>query len=444
MRYVLSRPAAGGGSLLCLAYVALVAGTALPAGGASAATVRVMNCHDSGAGSLRSAVAGANSGDTIDLSRLGCRKIVLTSGAIDITQPDLSLVGPGRTGLVLDGNDAAPVLVHDSEPQATPGTLLVKSMTLANGNGRCVVAFGKLDLIGADVHHCAGGGVFADVLRLVDSRLFSNHAPDDNGGGASARSLSAVHSHVWNNSAIEGGGLWSAADASLSYSSVSQNRSIGYGGGIYVPYGNLLVNKSTVSNNQASDIYTGRGGGAWAREAYVYDSTFSGNVANSASALLAWDYVRIANSTIAFNRETQTDPSAGGAVVVHRFELAINPTPAAFVPRAPYDIDSSIIARNQTNGMPGKDLGPDWSVAGANNLIERATIPLPADTLSANPLLGPLADNGGPTRTHALRSGSPAIDRGSNARNRQYDQRGPGFLRLRGRAPDLGAVESGN
>jgi len=437
MRQILFRSAARGGSLVSLLSVALLASAALPASTASAATVRVLNCHDSGAGSLRGAVASANSGDTIDLTRLSCRKIVLTSGEIHIAQQDLSLIGPGRSGLVLDGNNASRVLMHDS---ATPGTLVVKSTTIALGNGGCVVSLGNLDLISSDVHHCVGGGAFADMhLRLIDSRLYSNVAPDGIGGGASAQSLSAVHSRIWNNSAAEGGGLW-GLDVSLSYSSVSQNRSIGAGGGIYA-FGTLLVNKSTVSNNQASDVGTGQGGGAWGREVSVYDSTFSGNVATSASALLAWNQVRIANSTIVFNRETQTDPTIGGAVVVHRLEGLATPAPAVGVPQALYTIDSSIIARNQTNGMAGNDLGPDYSVAGANNLIERAIIPLPADTLSANPRLAPLLDNGGPTRTHALLSSSPVIDRGNNHRNRQYDQRGPGFLRVKGMAPDIGAVE---
>lgn len=439
MHHVLSRSIAGRGSLACLVSLVLIAGV-LPAGRANAATVRVVNCNDSGAGSLRGTVASALSGDIIDLTRLSCPKIVLTSGPIGITQENLSLIGPGRSKLVLDGNNASPVLVHDS---ASPGLLVVKSMAIANGNGRCLVSFGNLDLIGTDVHHCVGGGVFTgEHLRLIDSRVYSNNAPGDDGGGAAAQSLSVYRSSVWNNSAAEGGGLWSATDASISYSSVSQNRSISYGAGIRVPYGNLLVNKSTVSNNQASDIYTGRGGGAWAREVYVVDSTFSGNVANSASALLAWDYVRITNSTIVFNRETQTNPTLGGAVVVHHFELGTNPAPAAVVTQALYNINSSIIARNQTNGMPGRDVGPDYSVSGANNLIERASIPLPADTISANPMLAPLANNGGPTKTHALQSGSPAIDRGNNRRNRQYDQRGPGFVRVNGGAADIGAFES--
>jgi hypothetical protein len=442
MHHVFFRSIAASGSLASLMPLALMAGASLPASEARAATVPVVNCRDSGAGSLRGAVASARSGDTIDLTKLGCRKIVLTSGPIDIPQQYLSLIGSGRANTVLDGNNAGSVLMHGREGMG-PGTLVVKSMTLANGNGRCVVSMGNLDLISSDVHHCSGGGAFADLhLRLIDSRLYSNHAPGEYGygGGAAARSLRAVSSQVWNNSATEGGGLWSATDASLSYSSVSQNRSVGAGGGVYA-IGNLLVNKSTISTNRATGVDSGHGGGARGNEVAVYDSTFSGNVANYASAVFARGSVEIANSTIVENRETQAVPPTAGAVFVYSLSGDYFPPPTPIGDRGPYTINSSIIARNQANGMPGNDLGPYYWVAGANNIIERATILLPADTLSANPLLDPLADNGGPTKTHALRSASPAIDRGNNRRNRQYDQRGPDFMRIKGVAPDIGAFE---
>jgi hypothetical protein len=66
----------------------------------------------------------------------------------------------------------------------------------------------------------------------------------------------------------------------------------------------------------------------------------------------------------------------------------------------------------------------------------------PADTIViADPRVAPLADNGGPTRTHMLLSDSPALDRGSNVLGREYDQRGPGFSRVKGAAADIGSVE---
>ena len=82
MRHILSRSVAGGGSLASLVSLALMTSAALPVSTASAATIHVMNCNDSGVGSLRGSVASALSGDTIDLTRLRCSRIVLTSGEI--------------------------------------------------------------------------------------------------------------------------------------------------------------------------------------------------------------------------------------------------------------------------------------------------------------------------------------------------------------------------
>jgi hypothetical protein len=81
-------------------------------------------------------------------------------------------------------------------------------------------------------------------------------------------------------------------------------------------------------------------------------------------------------------------------------------------------------------------------VTGSHDLVGSSSLSMPADTLfSDTPGLGPLALNGGPTRTHAVLSGSLLIDRGNNVLNRIYDQRGEPFARVRGPAADIGAFE---
>jgi hypothetical protein len=62
--------------------------------------------------------------------------------------------------------------------------------------------------------------------------------------------------------------------------------------------------------------------------------------------------------------------------------------------------------------------------------------------LNVDPRLGPLADNGGPTRTHALLPDSPALDAGTNPGALPTDQRGPGFFRTSGPRPDIGSFEA--
>ena len=86
-------------------------------------------------------------------------------------------------------------------------------------------------------------------------------------------------------------------------------------------------------------------------------------------------------------------------------------------------------------------LSPDHTSMLSDILGRRARIPVPPDTISADPRLAPLAEYGGPTRTHLLLSDSPAINRGSNLLNRAYDQRGPEFPRVKGAFPDIGAIE---
>jgi hypothetical protein len=65
----------------------------------------------------------------------------------------------------------------------------------------------------------------------------------------------------------------------------------------------------------------------------------------------------------------------------------------------------------------------------------------PTDLLGVDPLLGPLQDNGGPTFTHALPPGSPAIDAGDNTDAPDFDQRGDGFPRIVNYVIDIGAFE---
>jgi hypothetical protein len=67
----------------------------------------------------------------------------------------------------------------------------------------------------------------------------------------------------------------------------------------------------------------------------------------------------------------------------------------------------------------------------------------PGDQVNTDPLLGPLQDNGGPTFTHALLKGSPAIDAGDPSFTPPpfYDQRGLGFDRVVNGRIDIGSFE---
>src|SRR5204863_3800632 len=90
--------------------------------------------------------------------------------------------------------------------------------------------------------------------------------------------------------------------------------------------------------------------------------------------------------------------------------------------------------------------GPDFSGAVTANFSllsnsSGATITGSNNLLNVDPLLAPLADNGGPTLTHQPLAGSPLIDKGSNPANLANDQRGAGYPRILNGLPDIGSFE---
>jgi hypothetical protein len=107
-------------------------------------------------------------------------------------------------------------------------------------------------------------------------------------------------------------------------------------------------------------------------------------------------------------------------------------------------LHSSIVYGN-TGGSGAADIEDPFAITidGHANLVGvvGAQVALPPDTLHVDPLLAPLAYYGGPTRTHALAAGSPAVDTGSNNANLARDQRGEAFPRVYGASADIGAFE---
>jgi hypothetical protein len=160
----------------------------------------------------------------------------------------------------------------------------------------------------------------------------------------------------------------------------------------------------------------------------LVNSTISGNQATQGGVggLLAESGpLALYNSTIAFN----SGSNCGGVLSYHSVIA-----------------QSSIIANNVTTLSSGgltADLyikGSGNNLTGSHNLIISSNLGLP-DTLTSDPRLVPLANHGGPTRTHALSSNSPAIDKGNNVLPISTDQRGTGFAREVGAAADIGAYE---
>lgn len=230
-----------------------------------------------------------------------------------------------------------------------------------------------------------------------------------------------------------GGGALVIGDSTTSYSNIAYNKAFGngYGGGLRLAGPTNTIASSTVSGN----LSYGTGGGVEALAAgsgtafKLYNSTISRNEA----ALIGGLYLRSAdvklfNSTIAFNTAlSATNYSPGVQLSALTGAVAAN-------------LQSTLISNNAATTGTQNDLsilenganhvtfnGGSPSSSPAHNLVyATAILKLPTDTkIGFCPFLGPLRDNGGLTRTHALMSNSPAIDKGSDSSlSALYDQRG--------------------
>lgn len=398
-------------------------------------TLQVTNCADDDSpGSLRTVIQLASSGDTVDLSQLGCGHISLNQGALKIELDELTLRGPGAGQLTLDGLDHDRILLHPAS-----GSLTIEDLTIANGRfeavdndigfGGCVATGATLRLRNVVIRDCTavgvgayGGAVLSGFLSMIDSTITGSTAFGDHptngtaayGGGAFSYGVDILDSTISGNSAI------GTDNAPLSHWEIA--------GGLFVARNGGSIERTTISDNFAIRF---AGGLTQEGDLTLRNSTISGNVTEQDDGgglrVRQFTSVQIDNTTITGNHAG----SNGGGV-----SFIDNALPAA--------INSSIIAGNSAT-MSGADLNSTrpMNLPGSNNLIQHVSVGLtiPADTLQDDPQLGPLADNGGRTRTHALSPGSPAVNRGSNPQNRTTDQRGKGYAREVDGSADIGAFE---
>jgi CSLREA domain-containing protein len=279
-----------------------------------------------------------------------------------------------------------------------------------------------------------GGGIKADAATLSGSTVSGNHS--NIGGGLAAGQGTLTTSIVSGNSASDGGGGINATTLTLTRSAVSGNSASGTGGGIFAD--TVTLTGSTVSGNNAGN----NGGGIFTGTATLTASTVSGNHANTGDGggIHANTTATLTNSTVSGNSAA----GGGGGIWAAGLTL-LNDTVTdnsahvgggLFLPAGgASNVKNSIIAGNLVD-LTGA--GPDVSGAftsGGHNLVGDGTgatgftngtsgdlVGTAADPI--DPRLAPLADNGGPTRTHALLAGSPAIDDGDSTGAPATDQRG--------------------
>ncbi len=339
--------------------------------------------------------------DTIDLG----------GQVFTLTVVDNTLGGPnGLPAVLLDGGSTLTIRNGTIERAATAPPLRLilvlagASLTLESLG----LQGGLLDVTSTPIQ---GAAILNSGTLLVTGARFSGNRAYPGQGGAieNQGALHIVGSTFWDNSASFGGAIFNNAALSITGSTFRQSFAEFEGGAI--------VNNATVS--------------------VIRNSTFSENEALRGGAIYnEWSIGAISNSTFAFNRAGPLGSSGGG---IH------NSGGAEIL-----ELAGNIFARSSGGGRP--DLSNSGVLASASDNVigigELSGIP---DGVNGNqvgslaspldPLLGPLADNGGPTLTHALLAGSPAIDRGSNPAGLTWDQRGAGFARVSGARADAGAFE---
>ncbi len=236
--------------------------------------------------------------------------------------------------------------------------------------------------------------------------------------------------------AINGGGVDRVINVLLNSTLTASGLTIanglvgGSGGGILNSNGTLNLSSATVTNNETTGSFGGgiaNAGGA--AVANLTNVTLSGNraVTDSGGFDNAAATANLNSVTISGNTADSDQNLGGTAGGIYELSGTVN-------------LRNTIVAGN-TDNSPGPGNAPDCDgtpTSEGNNLIGDLTqcefTATGGDKTNANPLLGPLADNGGSTFTHALLAGSPAID-GAGPGAPPTDQRGAP------RSSDIGAYE---
>jgi hypothetical protein len=344
----------------------------------------VINTNDSGEGSLRQAILNANAiagDDTISFANLFTDAtpdtITLTSGEFGINS-NLTLVGTGANLLTLSGNNASRVFNISS------GIVGMDGVTIANGNSGG-----------------AGGGI------------------SNNG------TLTLTNSTVRNNTSLAGGGIANYGTLTTNNSTISGNAATNFEGGGIANYGTLTASNTTFSSNAGS-----YGGGIYnffSSTVALTNSTISGNAATNfeGGGILNYGTLTAVNTTITANSAN----TQGGGIVNNDTATITNTLIAGNTNAASPDLQGNFTG---SNNLIGKSDGSSGLTNGVNgNIVGTIAAPI-------NPLLAPLASNGGSTQTHALLPGSAALNAGTSTGVPATDQRGI----ARVGAVDIGAYES--
>ena len=435
---------------------------------------------------LRAAVQESNGSTTqrvIQFASNVTGTITLTNGAITLTSNTI-INGPTDRTLTVSGNNASGIFNNSTGGLFGQATDTISNLTLTKGNaalGGAINSFSIVTLtnctLSNNVATQSGGAIYATSSFTLNNCIVSgNKAPQGgainggvtiNGGILSNNVANATNvanqlggailnqgslkisgATLSGNSAYEGGAIFSSdgfgnSNVTLTNSTLSGNNAGQAGGAVYNGNGTLNITACTLSGNTATiaggGVFNAPGGGlVSAATVNATNSTFSGNTVNAIAnqGALTLDSDTFAGNTAPANPQfpgvdvyqennPNQDPVGEGSPSLTVRNSIFNDTATG---------NRSIVSNTGTNPANISDLGNNIAIDDANGALTAST-----DKLNTNAKVGALANNGGPTQTIALQTGSPAINTGNTTL--ATDQRG--VARPQGSAKDIGAFESG-
>jgi len=287
-----------------------------------------------------------------------------------------------------------------------------------------------------------GAGLQNEGMMIIEGSVIRENGlggeTSFGGGVANAGVLEISHTIILGNRAEQGGGLFQFLlfSTSISNSELTDNIADQFGGGASNSGGQLTLENSTLSGNAIPS--SGQGGGLWNADlTQIVNSTISGNTVDGGTSGSGGGIHNSASGTLELSHTTIADNSAlSGDALLNLGSVVVSNA----VIQAPG------LGTEPCSGNPVASLG--GNIESADPLLETSGadscgLDQPSDQVHVEIVelnLGPLAGNGGPTRTRALLQGSFAINAGVSSECQYLDQRG--WVRVDGNC-DVGAFEVG-
>jgi hypothetical protein len=380
-------------------------------------------------------IAGAaeNSDATGDLD-ITSSMLISATGAVTVTQ---SFGAPDRIFHLLSGN------------VTMRGLAILGGVVTGGGGGIRVDAGTSLSLYQSVLtcNNASNGGGISSSGGVTLTNVTLNGNAGGSGGGIhndSGAVASLINVILSNNTATYGAGLYNLGTANLTEVTLSDNQFATSGGGVYNS-GTALLVSVTLSGN------SGQYGGGIYNEggtATLNSVTLSGNSSGAAGGTYGGGgiynntgTVTLANVTLSGNSAYQT---GGGlynyAGTARLTNVTLSGNTAVQGGSGGFRNDATAALTNTIVANSGGAGNCNTTISGSSNLSDDNTCGFGAGRDNVNVMLGPLADNGGATQTHALLPGSPAIDFGTDTGCPYSDQRGA--YRPIGPHCDVGAYEA--